>query len=252
MACLHSHHFIHRDLKPLNILISDRWLAKIADFGEAKKLPQSDDDGKERGSLSRHAVSASASTPTSAPATEPAHEDAASEGVMTARVHGTAPYIAPEAAAAGMHNAPRVGMPSDVWSFGCMLAHMAARRPPYIDVCAGKEAQRLAIAHLRDGSAKPLSMLKPGENMPEHLMSIAADCTRWASNERPTFDDLVKERFVDPGMLHELYGGGRASAYDDEMTGVDRIDARRPPVKCIRLERKKSPRVPATLTTHVV
>jgi serine/threonine protein kinase len=38
MAYLHSNDLIHRDLKPGNLLVSPRWVVKIADFGTSRLL----------------------------------------------------------------------------------------------------------------------------------------------------------------------------------------------------------------------
>jgi len=35
---LHSHHVSHRDLKPMNILLDEKFNIKICDFGEAKVI----------------------------------------------------------------------------------------------------------------------------------------------------------------------------------------------------------------------
>lgn len=38
LAYVHSQHYVHGDLKPANLLISNKGRLKIGDFGTAKKL----------------------------------------------------------------------------------------------------------------------------------------------------------------------------------------------------------------------
>lgn len=42
---VHSGELIHRDLKPSNILINSECLVKVADFGLARSLVQTEEDG---------------------------------------------------------------------------------------------------------------------------------------------------------------------------------------------------------------
>jgi len=240
MTYLHYHAMLHRDLKPLNVLLSQAWVGKIADFGEVKTLSEepaevpraaADPPPKagrrtKRGSAERP-PSAAAST-----ATADADANASARGKSGGvRIHGTAPYISPEAAAPDIMP---VGKPTDVWSFGCLLAHCAAFRPPYTDMVKVEEKNAAVevINRLRSGKAEPLSMVTPGVNMPEPLVAIARECTRPEPSKRPTFAELSMQLEGSKLVRDVCYSAAGRSKDDetDEEEDEDEDEARRPPV----------------------
>jgi len=198
MTFLHYHNLIHRDLKPLNVLLNDGWMAKVADFGEMKRVEGGGD------------------------------ADARAAG--SGRIHGTPSYVSPEAASVSIPDAPRVGTPTDVWSFGCLLAHCAARAAPYTDVeylGRGLKPQEV-VQWLLDGRANPLSMVVEGQNMPALLMDMARECTRVVPEQRPTFAHLAA-RLSTPTFIREICFKDAVIDEDEE----EDLEARRPPVKLI-------------------
>ena len=259
MTYLHYRHIIHRDLKPLNVLMTDGWTAKVADFGEVSLIKGARDAQHDAGvraaptgtwrSRFLSALASEASGGVSDLSSLDATEDQArlksapqldtskltlrtdKSGVV--RIHGTLSYLSPEAASVDIPSAPRVGSPTDVWSFGCLLAHCAARAPPYTDVKC--QSAHEVIRQLRDGRAKPLSMVVEGDNMPALLMAIARECTCVAPEQRPTFAQ-ISARLTDPNLIRVVCFEGMRMDEEDLDLDLDLdpdpdsdLEARRPP-----------------------
>ena len=89
----HDNGVVHRDIKPANILISNSGQVKVADFGIARALGASIEEGL----------------------------------TQTGSVMGTATYLSPEQAQ-GAQPDPR----SDLYSLGVMMYEMVAGKPPFV------------------------------------------------------------------------------------------------------------------------
>jgi serine/threonine protein kinase len=105
MAFLHDRHrMVHRDLKSLNVLVTDRWSALVADFG-----------------LSRTRTDSTTVT-------------AGMRREQPRPTVGTLQWMAPELMSLQGH---RDYFAADVYAFGIILWELAAREPPYVGVDEG-------------------------------------------------------------------------------------------------------------------
>ncbi len=94
MQYAHDHGVLHRDLKPANVLVSSEGVAKVTDFGLAKRLEDSDDSSSTR----------------------------------TGTIMGTPSYMSPEQARGAVHE---LGPATDQYSIGAILYEFLTGRPPF-------------------------------------------------------------------------------------------------------------------------
>lgn len=109
----HERGVVHRDLKPVNIMVTPQGDVKILDFGLAKRVDPADVHGK----------------------TLPSTVD------TTVGMAGTLPYMAPERL-----DGNDAGARSDIWSLGVVLYEMSCGMRPF----RGENLYRLCTAILHD------------------------------------------------------------------------------------------------------
>ena len=140
LSAAHSRGIIHRDLKPENLFLTTDGRVKILDFGLARwELPLGASDD-------------ATSAPTAVVATEPGF------------TMGTMGYMSPE-----QINGEKAGVPSDLFSLGCVLYEIAAGRRAF----PGRTKAEIMTAVLRDPSPD-LSASAP--DAPPELGRIVAHC----------------------------------------------------------------------------
>lgn len=113
---LHEQQVIHRDIKAANVLVDDRGVIKLADFGSSKRMDSMGTVGS--GNLS---------------------------------LRGTPYFMAPEVITQTGH-----GRKADIWSVGCTILQMVTGQPPWKSLqLATPAALMFHIAHTTDPPPMP-------------------------------------------------------------------------------------------------
>lgn len=183
MAFIHSRGLLHRDLKSGNVLVSEDWVAKVADFGTLRRL-----EGFVNGLAGPQAAAAE-----SGDEDEPLlgrAEDAGAWAGLTTGV-GTIAYSAPE-----VLREEAYGQMADVWSFGCILWEIIRREEPNLTKHANVQQKegvppgevRCRELKLLDAN-KLLTLDRPDD--PQWAKEALKKCLCMEATERKTFAQLL-------------------------------------------------------------
>jgi serine/threonine-protein kinase len=178
LQAAHSLGIFHRDLKPMNVMLTDGGLVKILDFGLARRLRPED-----------------ASFDPSKPALA---RDASIAATYTAR-GGTIRYMAPEQFVTGQSS-----VQSDVWALGVILYQLASGRHPF---CRPETEDFQVIHAIQYDNPEDLSETVPGIS-PE-LKSVISTClekipgSRYASaaEVREALKTIMKALRIETGII---------------------------------------------------
>ena len=150
----HARGVVHRDIKPGNILLSDR-TAVVTDFGIAKAL-----------GAARSVIGGG---------------DASLMVSRTGTSIGTPAYMAPEQAAGD----PNIDHRADIYAFGCVAYELLTGQPPFVRAAP----HHVIAAHFQE-TPRPVAELRP--ETPSGVARLIASCLEKEPSRRPqSGDDLL-------------------------------------------------------------
>ncbi|XP_008464586.2 receptor-like protein kinase FERONIA [Cucumis melo] len=153
-----NHTIIHRDVKTTNILLDEKWIAKVSDFGLSKIGPANMSNNTH----------------------------------ISTVVKGSFGYLDPE-----YYRRQQLTEKSDVYSFGVVLCEILCARPPLVHSADKKEvylAEWVRQCHRNNTVAQTIDKNIRNEISPECLrkfIEIAVSCVEDVGVKRPSMNDVV-------------------------------------------------------------
>jgi tetratricopeptide (TPR) repeat protein/tRNA A-37 threonylcarbamoyl transferase component Bud32 len=170
MAYAHAGGFIHRDLKPHNVMVGSFGEVQVMDWGFAKVL-QTDEGGRMKDEADNCPLH---------PSSFILHPFSASQsGILM----GTPAYMPPEQARG---EADRIDARADVFALGAILCEILTGRPPYTGETADEICRKAATGDLNDAFAR-----LDGSGADEKLRDLAGRCLAADLAARPAAAALV-------------------------------------------------------------
>ncbi|XP_065181135.1 uncharacterized protein LOC135811817 [Sycon ciliatum] len=207
---------IHRDLKSANLVISERWILKVADFGAARTIPniglalENERDPKAPHSASIVQVSWPATLPRNRSLSKAQRRFTEDDPLLRSWAHlstevGTFAWSSPE-----LLQRKAYGSSTDVYSFGIVMWELYTRQEPFseYDDCR-------MISDLVEAIVSGRRPSIPSDCPPEYR-SLIELCWHREQVNRPAFIDLVPrldnlmESWASRGISSSLQASGRS------------------------------------------
>ncbi|MEN8152206.1 MAG: serine/threonine-protein kinase, partial [Planctomycetota bacterium] len=172
VAYAHTRGVVHRDLKPLNVMVGSFGEVQVVDWGMAKVLGREDHDphANEKPERLRTVRSGSGSS-----------------GSLEGSIMGTPSYLPPEQARGEVEKTDRR---CDVFALGAMLLELLTGRPPY-SLDTREALKQAAKADLADAYAA-LDTCSDDR----HLTSLCRSCLSLKRSARPSDAGVVASRIT--------------------------------------------------------
>lgn len=191
LAYIHSNQYLHGDIKTANILLTDSNVAKIGDFGNARRLNPDE---------------------------------------LLYSMEGSLSYMSPECLSAGEVDESGVkigfGFPSDVWSLGVVAMEMITNKPPYSHV---KSVSSPASLTQYLTTLKTTPDLSPLFQFPAAVTEFIAACLQVNPAHRATAQQLLHFSLLHDNAEGDAMSANKAFRQAELLHALENFEAFKEP-----------------------